>query len=78
MIKDTLIGKVYDYNGQIGNIMSDNNTYKFSRNDASGQIDNGDLVEFIPNTLIFGTEQIMVAKFIKPYNQKKLKKYIQE
>lgn len=72
MIKDILVGKVYNFNGEIGSIITDNNNYQFKKSDTFGLINNGDLVEFIPNTVIFGSEVILIAKFIKPYNQKKL------
>ncbi len=74
MITEPIIGKVINYNGEIGSIITDKLEYKFKKNDTTGLINNNDLVEFIPNTIIFGSELIMVARFIKPYKQKKLKK----
>lgn len=72
MINDYVIGKIYNYNGQVGSILTDKNEYKFNKKDVIGFIKNDDLVEFIPNTVLFGNEKELVAKFIKPYNQKKL------
>lgn len=74
MINDYEIGKIYNFNGQYGSILTDKNEYKFNKKDVIGNIKNNDLVEFIPNTVLFGNEKELVAKFIKPYNKKKILK----
>ncbi len=60
-------GKIYDYDGEAGIIVTDNEEYNFSKKDIVGDYDltKGDIVTFRINHLPFGNEVIYLAKFIK-------------
>ncbi len=69
------IGKIHNYDGFAGEIITDEQTYIFNNKDFDDsyeeKITNGDLVEFIENTIKFADEHIIVAKNIKKYEKKK-------
>lgn len=68
MINEIKNGKVYDYNGETGYIITDDFNYPFSKKDVYSEIHNGDVVTFIPNLVVFGEEKTYVARFIKKYS----------
>ena len=61
------LGKIYDFDGEAGIIVTDNKEYNFSKKDIVGDydLDKGDIVTFRINHLPFGNEVISLAKFIK-------------
>ena len=71
------IGKVYNFDGFAGEIVTEEANYIFNINDIDFEIDstinNGDIVEFIENVIKFGDEYTKVAKFIKKIEKKKTK-----
>ena len=70
MIKERQIGRIFDYNGQVGTIITIDNKYTFSKQDTKDNLKKGDDVEFTPNTIVFGNETLLVAKFIEKVNNK--------
>lgn len=80
MVNEIKIGKIHDFNGETGYIITDEHNYPFSKKDIDSNVDNGDIVMFIPNLVIFGEEKTYVAKFIKKYDLEndKIKKKINE
>lgn len=70
----TKIGKITNYDGYAGNIVTEDDKYIFNINDFTEEepnIQNGDIVNFIPNNVTFGNESTKVARFIEKVEQKK-------
>lgn len=61
-------GKVYNFDGFAGYIVTSDYQYPFNIDDYDGDnfgtLKDGDIVYFIENTFNFGNEVIKVAKFI--------------
>ena len=74
MINDYKIGKVHDFDGFSGYIITDEYNYPFSKKELKENVNNGDIVSFVSNVVIFGNEKTYVAKAIRKYNSKDLKK----
>jgi len=69
------IGKIKDYDGFAGTIITEQQDYIFNKNDVEElndeNIQDGDLVTFAENTVTFGDEQIKVARFVKVLKKNK-------
>ncbi len=69
------IGKIKDYDGFAGTIITEQQDYIFNKNDVEelddDSIQDGDLVTFAENTVTFGDEQIKVARFVKVLKKNK-------
>ena len=65
---DELIGKIYEFDGEAGTIVTDNNAYMFFKKDIDGDFNSlkkGEVVSFRVNHYPFGDEVVTVAKFVK-------------
>ncbi len=68
MLNERKIGKIYDYDGVSGYIITNDLNYPFSNKDIYKDAKNSDIVSFVPNLVVFGDEKVYVAKFIEKYN----------
>ena len=64
--KNLKIGKVYDFDGEVGSIVTSEDIYTFTKTDLNNFTPKrGEEVEFVENINRFGSEYIKTAKFIK-------------
>jgi hypothetical protein len=65
-------GKVYEFDGEAGIIITDEGEYVFDKKDIrdNSYLEKGDVVIFRINHLPFGNEVIELAKFIKKEDNK--------
>lgn len=70
------IGKIYDYDGETGTIITPNKEYIFNNKNIKrkDEIKNDDLVSFYPSTVKFGNEIFNVAHEIELVQKTKIKK----
>ncbi len=62
------IGKIYDFDGEAGTIVTDDSEYDFFKKDIQGEdktLEKGDIVSFRINHFSFGDERLDIAKFVK-------------
>ncbi len=61
------IGKVLNFDGEAGTIITDTGQYTFSKKDISNDnfLEKGDVVTFRINNITFGNEVMKLAKFVK-------------
>ena len=64
-----MIGKIYNFNGFAGKIITENLEYPFNKNNIFDEIKNGDLVSFVVDYIEFGGEKIEFAKNIRKYDK---------
>lgn len=61
-----IMGKILSFDGEVGIISAERETYIFSKRDYySKEINVGDTVEFYKNTIPFGKERIKMARYIR-------------
>lgn len=68
-----MIGKVYDFNGFAGEIVTDDMQYPFNINNVYDEIQNDDLVSFVVDFYDFAGERVKFAKNIRKYELDKEK-----
>ena len=62
------VGKVYDFDGETGTIVTDNGYYMFFKKDIiddNKSLEPGDYVSFRVNHYPFGNTVTIIAKFVK-------------
>lgn len=70
------IGRIYDYDGETGTIVTTDNEYLFNNQNIKNKEDikNEDFVSFYPSTVKFGNEIFKVAHEIEPVQKTKVKR----
>ena len=74
------IGKVYDFDGEAGTIITRDDEYLFNTNNISSQesLQNNSIVSFYPSTVKFGNEIFKVAREIESLSKEEVKKLQKE
>ena len=75
------IGKIYTFDGEAGTIITLDNKYHFHKKDLlNKELKEGSIVEFVPNTNVFGPDKDLVALYINNVNKTEkdelIRKYI--
>ncbi len=66
------IGKIFDFDGETGTIVTDDGTYTFSLKDLNDfTVYKGAIVTFVPNKVSFANETYDIARFIEKYDYNK-------
>lgn len=70
------IGKIYDFDGEAGTIITPDNEYMFNVKNVSSteNIQNEEVVSFYPSTVKFGNEVFNVAREIEALPKTKAKR----
>ncbi len=68
------LGKVKNFDGYTGIIVTQNDIYTFNTNDALTPVKDSDIVEFYADTVIFDKETTKVTRKIETYNPEDIKK----
>lgn len=70
------LGKVYNFDGEAGTIITPDKEYIFNLNNIknSNGIQNEEMVAFYPSTLRFGNETYNIAREIESIPKEKVKK----
>ena len=75
MDQENKIGKVKDYDGFAGTIITETEDFVFNKKDIEtldeDSLQNGDVVTFSENTVVFGDEKVKVARFVKVLKKNK-------
>lgn len=73
-MENKLLGKIKNFDGYSGIIVTQNDIYVFSINNALTPIKEDDFVSFYSDTVLFDQKATKVARKIETYNPKNIKK----